>query len=651
MADNKYISVKVLGNPDANSGCNTIAMFNSPLFTIHETQTPGSEFCYNNQFVFTIKIEPQQVVYKIRTQKVKSFASARQGDLIIGFSIPKGYKLEGNVSPYDVLIKLKESFLERCTSFKEFGGGFYEFNKAIDTKVLDDIAQTFTLVPHVGPHRPMTGNAVGYINASDQAICQLMNDVQYLEFAQYREIVVANSGSGINCIPITNLAIPRQQSFRIVENGLEIKRVNSINEQVTIEGQRNPNHYRNISECFTISELKAGKPVDGVVGLDIENEVVNIDRAKLSVAIERTIRISVTGSKVQGVVTSRDLEVKYGNIPMPVQPDCSIKLVGSQLDCIANPARFAIIYKGKVANNVTLNGDMLSGVIQDFNRPMAGQRGVVAPSGDSDLRLYKISLVNEQIINGKKHFLDQTAQGSRLPFSYYVVENDGKILAKANYLYLTKSAENRFESTIALPTQYAGRKLGVCIAGYRFESDVRSGAANDITELKVFRYAGLDKKKKKGGSLLGIVVTALLFLLIGIAGGGFAGYKYHEKKKSPSHKCETCKGAFKSDDELKKHIEKYHNFKCDKCDKVCTTKEELDKHKKEEHQPKLKCDKCNREFDTKEQLKEHKKTKHVQPSSGNSNPPGSNKFMCSQCKRSFATKDELNQHKAAEGHK
>ena len=629
MADNKYISVKVLGNPDANSGCNTIAMFNSPLFTIHETQTPGSEFCFNNQFVFTIKIEPQQVVYKIRTQKVKSFGSARQGDLIIGFSIPKGYKLEGNVSPYDVLIKLKETFLERSTSYKEFGGGFYEFNKIIDTKVLDDVAQSFVLVPHVGPHRPMTGNSVGYINASDQGICLLMNDVQYLEFAQYREVVVANTGSGINCIPITNLASPRQQTYRIVENGLDVKRVNNINEQVSIEGQRNPNHYKNISECFTIAELKAGKRVDGVVGLDIENEVVNIDRAKLSIALEKSIRISVTG-KVQGVVTSRDLEVKYGNVPMTVQPDCSVKLVASQLDCLVNPSRFVILYKGKVANNVTLNGDVLSGVIQDFNRPVAGQgqRGVAMPSNSGDLRIYKISLANDQIVADKKIFLDQTASGGRIFFSYYVEDSEKQIVAKASNLYLAKSPENRYESFIALPQQYAGKRLGVCIAGYRFESDIRFSASSDITELKVFTYKGTVSKKKKGGSFLGILVAALLFFLIGCAGGGFAGYKYYEMKKSPKHKCETCKGTFESQADLDKHIKQYHTFKCDKCDEEFRTKEKLDDHMKETHQKKHKCDKCKLEFNSPAELKAHKKDKHAPatqtppPSDGGNNNGG-----------------------------
>ena len=612
MADNKYISVKVLGNPDANSGCNTIAMFNSPLFTLHETQTPGSEFCYNNQFVFTIKIEPLQVVYKIRTQKVKSNGSARQGDLIIGFSIPKGYKLGGNLSPYDVLIKLKETFLSRCTSYKEFGGGFYEFNKVIDTKVLDDVAQSIALVPHVGPHRPMTGNSVGYINASDLGISQLMNDVQYIEFAQYREIVVANTGSGINCIPITNLSIPRQQIFRIVENGVDVKRVGSINEQVVIEGQRNPNHYKNISECFTISELIAGKRVDGVVSLDIENEVVNIDRSMLSVALEKVIRISVTG-KVQGVVTSRDLEVKYGNVPMPIQPDCSIKLSGSQLDCLTNTSRFSIIYKGKVANNVVLNGDVLSGVIQDFNRPAANQRGTAVPSSAGDLRFYKISLANEQYIADKKIFLDQTASGGRVIFSYYVEDGEKKVVAKASNLYLTKSPENRYESLIALPQQYAGKKLGVCIAGYRFESDVRFSPSSDITELKVFTYKGLVSNKKKGGSILGILVAALLFLLIGIAGGGFAGYKYHEIKKSPTHKCETCKGAFSSKADLEKHIKQYHYYPCKKCDEVFDTEDKLKQHDKEKHaqpQTQHKCPTCKQEFDSKKKLEKHMNEKH-----------------------------------------
>ena len=204
------------------------------------------------------------------------------------------------------------------------------------------------------------------------------------------------------------------------------------------------------------------------------------------------------------------------------------------------------------------------------------------PSNSGDLRIYKISLANDQIVADKKMFLDQTASGGRIFFSYYVEDGEKKVVAKASNLYLTKSPENRYESLIALPQQYAGKKLGVCIAGYRFESDVRFSPSSDITELKVFTYKGLVSNKKKGGSILGILVAALLFLLIGIAGGGFAGYKYHEIKKSPTHKCETCQGAFSSKADLDKHAQVHIKAHEEQKEKEKKEKEEELKRKKQE---------------------------------------------------------------------
>ena len=124
MANINQISLKVCGNPDANGGFQPMVIFNSPSIEIKDTFYTGFDA---NSYFFTIKIEKNQVVYKLIKNNVSSLGASRQGSLVIGIAIPKGYKLDV-ASPYDVLMELKKAFITRCMTCKDPATEKYEFN-------------------------------------------------------------------------------------------------------------------------------------------------------------------------------------------------------------------------------------------------------------------------------------------------------------------------------------------------------------------------------------------------------------------------------------------------------------------------------------------------------------------------------------------
>ena len=111
MALNKCIAVKICGNPDSNSGFTPIFLFNSPSFSIEDEFYVGFDNC---SFFYTIRTTNTQTIYKLVKNNVRSYGASRAGSLVIAFSIPKGYALGNGYTPYDVLSKLKDTFLERC---------------------------------------------------------------------------------------------------------------------------------------------------------------------------------------------------------------------------------------------------------------------------------------------------------------------------------------------------------------------------------------------------------------------------------------------------------------------------------------------------------------------------------------------------------
>lgn len=287
--DNKFISVKVSGNPAPNGGFGPLIMFNNPRFELKDVFYGGFE---SNSYYFSIRIDQSQVVYKIIKNNVRSHGAIRAGALSLAFSIPKGYKVDG-YTPYEVLMGLLDTFLKNCMTCRDEIAGTYEFNDVrVPLDALDETAKKYRLTEYESPWHTMSNDAgIGCIQADEIHIEQLINDVQYDEFEKYSEVLIAEK-VGDNCTfnRITGLEIPRRSVYTIYVDGNLYQKTNEVDKPVTIESMVDSRYYEWKPKSFTISELLNGDCVEGVTFNGIA-EIINVSTASYKHPKEFKIRV------------------------------------------------------------------------------------------------------------------------------------------------------------------------------------------------------------------------------------------------------------------------------------------------------------------------------------------------------------------------
>lgn len=291
MATNQYISVKVCGNPDSNSGFVPILLFNSPSFAVEDQFYVGFDNC---SYFYTIKTTKTQTIYKLVKNNVRSYGAARAGSLVIAFSVPKNYAIEGGYTPYDVLEKLKNEFLKNCMTCKDPVRETYEFNSGrIDQHVLDEVAREFTISSQPSSDRVMNPTAPkGYIVKSDTEIEKLFHDINYPEFDAYSEVIVADSVNQTSYTLINNIQIPRTISYAIYVDGVFKMSCTDLNQTLTASSNGSPEYYENKNVHFTIQNLKDGDILPGIELQEI-NERVIISTQGWATPKRRTIELQI----------------------------------------------------------------------------------------------------------------------------------------------------------------------------------------------------------------------------------------------------------------------------------------------------------------------------------------------------------------------
>ena len=365
MALNKCIAVKICGNPDSNSGFTPIFLFNSPSFSIEDEFYVGFDNC---SFFYTIRTTNTQTIYKLVKNNVRSYGASRAGSLVIAFSIPKGYALGNGYTPYDVLSKLKDTFLERCMTCKDAVRETYEFNQGrIGLKILDDVAQVFFIEPKSCPNRIMLPNAPkGYIVKNNLEIEQFFHDTNYPEFDKFSEIIIAEKVTQTNYIPINNIQIPRRINYSIYVDGKFEKSCDDLNVQLTAFSNKPKEYYDNKSVAFTIQELKDGKIIDGFVFDEIQER---IDISTLNWAKPKSerfwIRIESPKKFDNSLINRKLIKVVSTSGIIRLDNDLSFTLIGEQIADLSN-LRYSLAdnlrEKYKISS-CKINGDMITIVI------------------------------------------------------------------------------------------------------------------------------------------------------------------------------------------------------------------------------------------------------------------------------------------------
>lgn len=330
--DNKFISVKVSGNPAPNGGFGPLIMFNNPRFELKDVFYGGFE---SNSFYYSIRIDQSQVVYKIIKNNVRSHGAIRAGALSLAFSIPKGYKVNG-YKPYEVLMDLLYTFLKNCMTCRDEQADTYEFNDVrVPLDALDETAKKYTLTESESPWRTMSNDArIGCIQAEEIQIEQLINDVQYDEFEIYSEVLIAeNVGDNCTFNRITGLEIPRRPVYTIIvdNDSNSIAKTKEVDEPITIEPKVDSRYYEWKPIRFTISELLNGDYVEGV-NFDRIAEIINVSTASYKYPKEFNIRVVFTPEENEAAIYSHmgQITIRYNGQMVFLNKDFMFTLKGEE---------------------------------------------------------------------------------------------------------------------------------------------------------------------------------------------------------------------------------------------------------------------------------------------------------------------------------
>lgn len=307
---NSNISVRVNGRPASNGGHIPLVSINSPQFQLEDKEYVGFN---DNSYFFTVKIVENYVIYKLVKNNVRSHNAIRPSTFHIAFSIPKGFQLANEVTPYDVLKTLLDVFLNKCLECKDTVRGTYEFKDGlVDQHVLDEVASSFSIIPCETPWRIMnTKGSIGYYLGDDQTIKQILADIQYPEFQKFSEIVFANSANGSTYVPIDNLEVPRKIAYSLyIDNQLEGV-VTDVAAPISINPHKDPICYTNKTLTFTIEDALAGK-VSEHVYINKAAETIRVSTQRLVVERETTTQIVVIPNNYQQNFIGKNLFMLIG---------------------------------------------------------------------------------------------------------------------------------------------------------------------------------------------------------------------------------------------------------------------------------------------------------------------------------------------------
>ena len=515
MALNKHIAVKICGNPDSNSGFTPIFLFNSPSFSIEDEFYVGFDNC---SFFYTIRTTNTQTIYKLVKNNVRSYGASRAGSLVIAFSIPKGYALRNGCTPYDVLSKLKDTFLERCMTCKDAVRETYEFNQGrIDLKILDDVAQVFFSETKSCPNRIMPPNAPkGYIVKNNLEIEQFFHDTNYPEFDNFSEIIIADSVTQTNYIPINNIQIPRLINYSIYVNGKFERSCDDLNEQLTAFSNKPKEYYDNESVTFTIQELKDGKSIDGFVFDEIQER---IDISTLNWAKPKSetfwIRIEPPKKFDKSLINRNLILIKVINTSdiIPLDNDLSFTLIGEQIADLRNLTySLADNLRGKYKiSSHKINGDIITIAI-DMIRMASDieqkhRKFPPIPVPQDKLPVIDVQIFIEDILK-----LTGNVSQINAKFKY----GEATFCSQIVSLHNTKSSRT-YEGHFYVPKSNPDGHIEFSIKDTIWMSQQIMPSSDDIYQLRNFNKKKKSFVKRNRGfvKLLAFALSILLFSILG----------------------------------------------------------------------------------------------------------------------------------------
>ena len=346
--DEPKISLMIYGTRIGQVGWEPQVILNNPPFSA--LSNPGVMGVGDNPTYYTFRIDRDYTQFTLayNPKCIKAYQSIRNGALKVSISIPKGYVLDNGVTPYNVLQDLKRTLETLALSPIEGVPGSYSFKPEFpDEKIFAEIINAFSLRPADVPHRPMSGTSAltGMILLDYSRLDDLLRDVQYPEFGQYKEIVVASQGNSENLIQ--NLEIPRPHKYEIFfkktgvpnsERNITSQLLNytyGLDDSVAIDirSQWGADRRAYVDKIykFTVNELlhKTKPAVSGVTF------IVNSGKEEVLISAEKpekkreSKKIQVSGVSKNDVYNY--LRVTVNGVNRTIRNDNTIELVGEEI--------------------------------------------------------------------------------------------------------------------------------------------------------------------------------------------------------------------------------------------------------------------------------------------------------------------------------
>lgn len=533
-----HISVKVSGNPDSNSGFVPILLFNSPSFAVDDQFYVGFDNC---SYFYTIKTTKVQTIYKLVKNNVRSYGATRAGSLVIAFSVPKNYTIDGGKTPYDVLEELKNEFLKKCMTCKDPVRETYEFNPGrIDLHVLDEVASKFTISPQPSPDRVMNPTApIGYIVKSDIEIEKLFHDINYPEFDNYSEVIVAETVNQTSYIPINNIQIPRLKNYAIYVDGVYNIACTDVNQILTVSSGKSQEYYNNKSIQFSIQNLKDG---DIFPGFDLQEikERIDISTVGWATPKSRTIKIKIVPNEFEEYFFANRHLLKvtgtYGKIEL--NNNLSFTLVGERIAEIKKGTiHFEIEQNGKYKlSKVNLAGDEFRVTVEEIKRqpnpnaPGAGQHRYPKQDKTTGLQPFINPPVYDVTISLKDKEIFKESNEIDLKLKT-PSDSSYKTIASCRTVFMAKLKE--YEGHFYVPKVFSTPYLYLCFQANGKDYITKQALAtnNDkvLVEEKDFDIYKVKPFYKERSFLI-----KMLILLMAILLGLIIGYASHDYIKSLS---------------------------------------------------------------------------------------------------------------------
>ena len=258
MSENK-ITLLISGNKIGNAGFDELLNVGDFPLGLKDIDYPIN-FEANHCFYIQHTASYRKLVLMCKPSTIASIDASRAGRLSIAIVIPKGLRIIGGKSPYDLLLEIKNKFMESNMNYWSIAG-VYEFkNGYYDKQPFEEILNKYPLEKGSSRHIVTAGEENAYMVASEDKIHDLLRDPQYTEFANYKFVWVCSQGNPQN---YPNIVIPRPHKYEVYIND---KFDSSIGENDSYDKDIQPDADTSqpVSVSFTIDKLRNGHTQENV---------------------------------------------------------------------------------------------------------------------------------------------------------------------------------------------------------------------------------------------------------------------------------------------------------------------------------------------------------------------------------------------------